>query len=214
MGPLGLSRAGLWLSRAMSRCVLEPRPAGKRWLAGSLPPSGVNCGPSSWEPRVRTTFLGGSVVTGATVSLGQAELFGLTAEEVYLVHDELDKPLGKVALKLGGSARGHNGVRSCMSCLNSSVSLHLHPAPSRVAWHRAPSTPSHQGSLGPLAPPQAMPRLRVGIGRPTQPDAVRAYVLGRFSPAELELLPPVLERAADLLLDHIRQRSRGTPSSP
>lgn len=34
-----------------------------------------------------------------------AELFGLTAEEVYLVHDELDKPLGKLALKLGGSSR-------------------------------------------------------------------------------------------------------------
>ncbi|XP_043325565.1 probable peptidyl-tRNA hydrolase isoform X4 [Cervus elaphus] len=180
MGPLGLSRAGLWLSRAMSRCVLEPRLAGKRWLVGSLPPSGVNCGPSSWEPRVRTTFLGGSVVTRATVSLGQAELFGLTAEEVYLVHDELDKPLGKVALKLGGSARGHNGVRSCMSCLNSS----------------------------------AMPRLRVGIGRPTHQDAVQAYVLGRFSPAEQELLPPVLERAADLLLDHIRQRSQESSSGP
>nr|XP_003470674.1 probable peptidyl-tRNA hydrolase [Cavia porcellus] len=50
-----------------------------------------------------------------------AELFGLTAEEIYLVHDELDKPLGKLALKLGGSARGHNGVRSCISCLNSSA---------------------------------------------------------------------------------------------
>ncbi|XP_052505673.1 probable peptidyl-tRNA hydrolase isoform X4 [Budorcas taxicolor] len=109
-----------------------------------------------------------------------AELFGLTAEEVYLVHDELDKPLGKVALKLGGSARGHNGVRSCMSCLNSS----------------------------------AMPRLRVGIGRPTHRDAVQAYVLGRFSPAEQELLPPVLERAVDLLLDHIRQRSQGSSSGP
>ncbi|XP_035878152.1 probable peptidyl-tRNA hydrolase isoform X3 [Phyllostomus discolor] len=52
-----------------------------------------------------------------------AELFGLTAEDVYLVHDDLDKPLGKLALKLGGSARGHNGVRSCISCLNSSCSL-------------------------------------------------------------------------------------------
>lgn len=27
-----LLRARLWLSRAMSRCVLEPRPPGKRWL--------------------------------------------------------------------------------------------------------------------------------------------------------------------------------------
>ncbi|EPY75540.1 peptidyl-tRNA hydrolase-like protein [Camelus ferus] len=98
-----------------------------------------------------------------------AELFRLTAEEVYLVHDELDKPLGKQALKLGGSARGHNGARSCISCLNSNA----------MAW------------------------LRVGIGRPTHPDAVQAHVLGRFSPAEQELLPPLLERTADLLLDHI-----------
>ncbi|KAJ1077806.1 hypothetical protein K5549_011133 [Capra hircus] len=206
MGLPGLSHAGLWLSRAMSRCVLEPRPAGKRWLVAGLGNPGLpgtrhsvgmavlghlarrlGVGDAQLvllQPRRLMNLNGHSVaravVTGATVSLGQAELFGLTAEEVYLVHDELDKPLGKVALKLGGSARGHNGVRSCMSCLNSS----------------------------------AMPRLRVGIGRPTHRDAVQAYVLGRFSPAEQELLPPVLERAVDLLLDHIRQRSQGSSSGP
>ncbi|KAJ0068170.1 hypothetical protein NL108_017177, partial [Boleophthalmus pectinirostris] len=37
---------------------------------------------------------------------------------VLLVHDDLDKPLGKIALKQGGSARGHNGVRSCIDCLH------------------------------------------------------------------------------------------------
>lgn len=41
MGPLGLSRAGLWLSRAMSRCVLEPRLAGKRWLVSGVGDSPV-----------------------------------------------------------------------------------------------------------------------------------------------------------------------------
>ena len=66
----------------------------------------------------------------------------------------------------------------------------------------------------PLVPPQAMPRLQVGIGRPTHRDAVQAYVLGRFSPAEQELLPPVLERAVDLLLGHIHQRSRESSSGP
>ena len=66
----------------------------------------------------------------------------------------------------------------------------------------------------PLASRQAMPRLRVGIGRPTHRDAVQAYVLGRFSPAEQELLPPVLERAVDLLLDHIRQRSQESSLGP
>ncbi|XP_016066491.1 PREDICTED: probable peptidyl-tRNA hydrolase [Miniopterus natalensis] len=201
-----LSRAGRWLSPAMSLCVLEPRPPGKRWLVAGL----GNPGLPGTRHSVGLAVLGQlaqrlgvaeswardrrCVADLALASLGDAqlillrprrlmnangrsvaraaELLGLTAEEVYLVHDELDKPLGKLALKLGGSARGHNGVRSCIICLNSN----------------------------------AMPRLRVGIGRPAHPDAVQAHVLGCFSPSEQELLPPLLERATDLLLDHIRER--------
>ncbi|XP_036272084.1 probable peptidyl-tRNA hydrolase isoform X2 [Pipistrellus kuhlii] len=207
--PPRLRRAGRLLRRAMSGCVWELGPPGKRWLVAGLGNPGL--------PGTRHSV--GMAVLGqlarrlgvaerwardrrcaadlARAALGDAqlvllrprrlmnangrsvaraaELLGLTAEEVYLVHDDLDKPLGKLALKLGGSARGHNGVRSCISCLNSN----------------------------------AMPRLRVGIGRPTHPNAVQAHVLGRFSPSEQELLPPVLERATDLLLDHIRERSQG-----
>lgn len=61
--------------------------------------------PPCGSPELGQRPLGRWAVTRATLSLCQAELFGLTAEEVYLVHDELDKPLGKLALKLGGSAR-------------------------------------------------------------------------------------------------------------
>uniref|UniRef100_A0A6J0TKS3 peptidyl-tRNA hydrolase n=1 Tax=Pogona vitticeps TaxID=103695 RepID=A0A6J0TKS3_9SAUR len=57
-------------------------------------------------------------VNGLSV-VGAAEMYKLGVEDIYLVHDDLDKPLGKVALKLGGSARGHNGVRSCIHCLRS-----------------------------------------------------------------------------------------------
>ncbi|XP_055255056.1 probable peptidyl-tRNA hydrolase isoform X1 [Moschus berezovskii] len=155
MGPPGLSRAGLWLSRAMSRCVLELRPAGKRWLVAGLGNHGLpgtrhSVGMAVLGQLARRLGVAESWARDrrcaadlALASLGDAqlvllrprrlmnlnghsvaraaELFGLTAEEVYLVHDELDKPLGKVALKLGGSARGHNGVRSCMSCLNSNA---------------------------------------------------------------------------------------------
>uniref|UniRef100_F7BU79 Peptidyl-tRNA hydrolase 1 homolog n=1 Tax=Equus caballus TaxID=9796 RepID=F7BU79_HORSE len=143
MQPPGLLRAGPWLSRAMSRCGLEPRPPGKWWLVAGLGNPGM--------PRTRHSV--GMAVLGqlarrlgvaeswardrrcaadlALASLGDAqlvllrprrlmnangrsvaraaELFGLTAEEVYLVHDELDKPLGKLALKLGGSARQCRG---------------------------------------------------------------------------------------------------------
>ncbi|XP_038012259.1 probable peptidyl-tRNA hydrolase isoform X4 [Motacilla alba alba] len=48
-----------------------------------------------------------------------AELYSLGPGDIYLVHDDLDKALGKVAIKLGGSARGHNGVQSCISALQS-----------------------------------------------------------------------------------------------
>ncbi|KFO99028.1 putative peptidyl-tRNA hydrolase, partial [Calypte anna] len=48
-----------------------------------------------------------------------AEIYNLHPEDIYLVHDDLDKALGKVAIKKAGSARGHNGVRSCISALHS-----------------------------------------------------------------------------------------------
>ncbi|CAH1264215.1 probable peptidyl-tRNA hydrolase [Branchiostoma lanceolatum] len=47
--------------------------------------------------------------------------FQVKPEDVILVHDDLDKPLGSCVLKEGGSARGHNGVRSVISCLNSTA---------------------------------------------------------------------------------------------
>lgn len=63
-------------------------------------------------------------VNGAAVAKAVSK-FGVRPEDVLLVHDELDKPLGKIAVKLGGSARGHNGVRSCVDCLNTDVMRRL-----------------------------------------------------------------------------------------
>ena len=37
---------------------------------------------------------------------------GIKPENIIVVHDELEFPFGKVAIKFGGSARGHNGLRS------------------------------------------------------------------------------------------------------
>jgi PTH1 family peptidyl-tRNA hydrolase len=39
---------------------------------------------------------------------------GLKAENLLVVHDELEKPFGKIETKIGGSHRGHNGLRSIM----------------------------------------------------------------------------------------------------
>ncbi len=40
---------------------------------------------------------------------------GITAEELLVVHDELEKPFGSVTFKQGGSAKGHNGLKSIIA---------------------------------------------------------------------------------------------------
>lgn len=40
---------------------------------------------------------------------------GIKQENILVVHDEIDFPFGKVSLKHGGSARGHNGLRSLIA---------------------------------------------------------------------------------------------------
>ncbi len=40
---------------------------------------------------------------------------GIKAENILVVHDELEKPFGAIVFKQGGSHRGHNGLRSLIS---------------------------------------------------------------------------------------------------
>ncbi|KAL4623126.1 putative peptidyl-tRNA hydrolase [Arapaima gigas] len=59
-------------------------------------------------------------INGISVAKAAAK-FHIQPEHIILVHDELDKPLGKFSMKQGGSARGHNGVKSCVECLQTNV---------------------------------------------------------------------------------------------
>lgn len=40
---------------------------------------------------------------------------GITVGDTLVVHDELEKPFGKIAIRVGGSARGHNGLKSLIA---------------------------------------------------------------------------------------------------
>lgn len=44
-------------------------------------------------------------------------LFRVPVENIILVQDDLDKPLGKIRVKLEGTASGHNGIKSTISAL-------------------------------------------------------------------------------------------------
>lgn len=40
---------------------------------------------------------------------------GIKPEEILVVHDELELPFGKIAVRQGGSAKGHNGLKSIIA---------------------------------------------------------------------------------------------------
>lgn len=40
---------------------------------------------------------------------------GIKPEEMLVVHDELELPFNKIAFKMGGSAKGHNGLKSLIA---------------------------------------------------------------------------------------------------
>lgn len=47
-----------------------------------------------------------------------AQRLGVPAERIIVIHDELDLPVGKVRLKLGGNENGHNGLKSTSELLD------------------------------------------------------------------------------------------------
>ena len=40
---------------------------------------------------------------------------GIKPENILVVHDELEQPFGKIHIRMGGSARGHNGLKSIIA---------------------------------------------------------------------------------------------------
>jgi len=54
--------------------------------------------------------------SGRTVKEALRDL-NLDLERLWVVHDELDLPLGRMRIRIGGSAAGHNGIRSIISSL-------------------------------------------------------------------------------------------------
>ncbi len=51
--------------------------------------------------------------------------FKIDPKDMYLVHDELDIPLGKIRIRYGGSGGGHNGVNSVIEHLGTDKFLRI-----------------------------------------------------------------------------------------
>jgi PTH1 family peptidyl-tRNA hydrolase len=91
----------------------------------------VTAGESVWQPSVRKkslvvkvnnlvlakpqTMMNASGLAVASLS----SYFNISMPNIWVVHDDLDFPLGKIQVKTGGSAAGHRGLDSIISQLGS-----------------------------------------------------------------------------------------------
>src|SRR5690606_22284342 len=92
--------------------------------------------------------------------------YGLAAEDVLVVSDEVQLPLGSVRFREHGGAGGHNGLKSVIAALGT----------------------------------QDFARIRIGIGTERMDTVpMDAFVLERFSDAELAVLAGAITDACDML---------------
>lgn len=63
-------------------------------------------------------------LSGQAVSL-IAQYYKISPEDIIIIHDELDLPLGKIKVRFGGSAAGHHGVESVMNSLQTDKFLRI-----------------------------------------------------------------------------------------
>lgn len=89
--------------------------------------SGIELSRKRWQGKVGTGTITGTRVwllepetymneSGRSVKKALHDL-DLPLERVWVVHDELDIPLGRLRIRVGGSAAGNNGVRSIIGAL-------------------------------------------------------------------------------------------------
>eukprot|EP00041_Stephanoeca_diplocostata_P002459 m.26753 g.26753 ORF g.26753 m.26753 type:complete len:253 (-) comp13380_c0_seq2:49-807(-) len=58
-------------------------------------------------------------VNGRSIAATYKKYEIASPQHVLVIHDDLDRSFGKLSVKQGGSASGHNGVKSTIQCLNS-----------------------------------------------------------------------------------------------
>ena len=98
-----------------------------------------------------------------------AHRYGVTTEQIIILHDELDLPVAALRIKEGGGLAGHNGLRSIKSHLHSDAFL-------RVRIGVGKPTSSAQGADHVLDRFSKRDRKEIDVTLELAADAVEAIV--------------------------------------
>lgn len=85
--------------------------------------------------------------------------FHLSRQDLFVIYDDMDLPLGSLRIREKGGSGGHRGMDSIIQCLGTSD----------------------------------FPRLRIGIGRPDDPQNSKEYVLTKFLKREQPIATKITE---------------------
>lgn len=127
-----------------------------------------------------------------------ADFHDIGPENILVVHDEIDLPLGTVRLKNGGGHGGHNGLRSIMEQLGSGAFARLRMGVGRPASRTDPfRSAAQQGSESPYGkgPPVGDPKLPPGGGAGGQ--AVAGWVLSDFPQAHADVVTAMIKAGCE-----------------
>lgn len=73
--------------------------------------------------------------------------FGFTMDEIIVVQDDMDTPLGRIKIKPGGGAGGHNGIRSIIERTGTQEFIRV-----KVGIGKSETVPGERYVLGKFAP--------------------------------------------------------------
>ncbi len=143
--------------------------------------NGIKFDKKQGQARTGTGEIGGETVVAARPETymnqsGQAvsrlvKKFSISLDDLIIIHDDLDLPVGRIRIRQGGSAGGHRGIESIISGLGDKEFLRV-----RVGIGR----PS-------------------GSGRGASEDAIVGYVLGGFAPEERNVIDQTIPAVSEAL---------------
>jgi PTH1 family peptidyl-tRNA hydrolase len=141
----------------------------------------------TWQPKEGTaekvillkphTFMNLSGESAKAVS----EFYHIAPEDIWVIHDELDLPLGALKIRIGGTSAGHKGIQSIMDHLGTEKFWRFRMG---IGMSHAPSNEDGEKV-------QAIARTKI--------HDVEEYVIGEFSGKELTEVKKLVKHTSDAL---------------
>jgi PTH1 family peptidyl-tRNA hydrolase len=131
------------------------------------------------------TFMNNSGLAVASI----VQFYKLTPNDVWVVHDDIDLPLGKIRIRKGGGSGGHNGIESIIKELKSDAftRFRLGIGRGKLFSHISKDSEEEEGNK----------EKRMFLDKRFYHRSVVDFVLSRFTQSEAGVLKHMIKNGAE-----------------